>query len=133
MKFYELLNQYEMMLNILNIHQQRDRKPVDWLLGAHWANSIWFRELKISCEDFPKMIPLTEEESNQYIDQDTNEKASFKLNYRDKIIPIWVDDAGQQFYAIYEETLFSSGSYCLCPEIVLSDQIDSIIDQEFID
>ncbi len=84
MKFYELLNQYETMLNLLSIHQQKDRKSVDWLLGANWANSIWFKELKISCEDFPKMIPLTEEESNQYIDQDTNEKASFKLNYRDK-------------------------------------------------
>lgn len=133
MKFRDLLNQYETMLNILSIHQQRDRKPADWLLGAHWANSIWFRELKLSCEDFPKMEALTEIESEQYIDQETKEKASFKLKYRDKTIPIWVDDAGQQFYAIYEETLFSSGSYCLCPEITLSDQIDSVIDQEFLD
>ena len=133
MKFYELLNQYETMLNLLSIHQQKDRKTVDWLLGANWANSIWFKELKISCEDFPKMIPLTEEESDQYIDQDTNEKASFKLNYRDKTIPIWVDDAGQQFYAIYEDIMFSTGSYPICPEIILSDQIDSVIDQEFLD
>lgn len=40
MKFYELLNQYETMLNLLSIHQQKDRKPVDWLSGANWANSI---------------------------------------------------------------------------------------------
>ena len=40
MKFYKLLNQYETMLNLLSIHQQKDRKTVDWLLGANWANSI---------------------------------------------------------------------------------------------
>ena len=79
------------------------------------------------------MIPLTEEESNKYIDRDTNEKASFKLNYRDKIIPIWVDDAGQQFYPVYEDIMFSPRSYPICPEIILSDQIDSVIDQEFLD
>lgn len=133
MKFQTLLDQYETMLNILNIHQQRDRKPIDWILGAHWSNSIWFRESKLFCKDFPKMESLTEEEANNYIDKETNKKASFKLKYRDKVIPIWIDDAGQQFYAIYEDILFSSGSYCLCPEIVLSDQIDSIIDQEFLD
>lgn len=133
MKFYELLSQYETMLNILSIHQQRDRKPVDWLLGAHWSNSIWFRELKSICEDFPKMETLTESESEHYIDRETKEKASFKLKYRDKIIPIWADDFGQQFYAIYEDNLFITGPYPSCPEIILSDQIDSIIDQEFLD
>lgn len=133
MKFRDLVNEYETMLNILSIHQQRARKSVDWIMGAYWSSSVWFKNLKNYCEDFPKLVSLSDDESKLYIDYDTKEKASFKLNYRDNIIPIWLDDAGQQLYTIYKNTLFTTGSYSICPEIILSDQIDTIIDKEFLD
>ena len=81
MKFKYVLEQYEFMLEMMDLQAANNRKCADYLAGASFANQQWFREMKYLCKDFPKMVSLSEDEAEKYIDRETNEKASFKLAY----------------------------------------------------
>ena len=127
MKFELILNKYEDELFIIKSSKERKVRSNEYLEGAYNSNRRWFSSLKYLCEDFPKFKPLSEEESKLYLN-DKKEEASFKLEYRSNIIPIWIDDYGQQFYAIFNNHIVWTGSYPTFPEIIISDQIDNILD-----
>ena len=108
-KYFELLYQDELDF----IKRQKKYENEDHINGMYRMLRSMSRSLKLELEDFP-------------IIKDN------KFKYRNQIFDVLVDDYGQQLYIDYKGHTISGGSFNPSPEIDFSEQLDEILDEEYL-
>lgn len=146
-KFSNLLASY--LLNLENLKVRLSRKLIteDYFKGARDYNFKWFQDMKDllkSIEDniYGKKIndlSKGDKEKYEYLSKNEDSGISYRyepaylLKYRNKIIPVYVDDYGQQEFAVYNGVVISGGSYNFFPEEVFAYEVDRQLENEYLD
>lgn len=109
-----LIDIYENQVDWIRYHARNQYQSLDWCLGALRVNHFWLRQV---CED----ERLYEHEVVSYKELSFAEREQYKhpefgdvlkiLYYRDRVIPIYDDDYGQQDVAIIDGVIQGAGAY----------------------
>jgi len=139
-------------------HSRLDNKrDISWFKGYKDASFRYFQNLRMNFpESYPEIRKVTEKEKEKFtirnkkvaddLDVAINkvygntveknkeyeivEAPYGVLEYRDQIIPVYSDDAGQQDYCIFKNHTIASGAYELFPVSVFVYEIDYLMDVE---
>ena len=136
MNFKEILERYENDIEYANRMLTPDslsffKKTEEYWKGYKRASYKWFQDMKAELSFKPEVIDMTEEEKaeNIYIDEYNNYFYPDQwLKYRDELIPIYVDDYGQQEFIKYKNRFFYGGSYNIYAEYDFCSFIDTVKD-----
>ena len=129
--FETVLGEYNGIL--LYMHYRKRSHTEEYWKAFYEGASRMFRALKDMSLFSPETRSSTLEEKEQMKDPETGEGPVSMIDYRGEKIPIYVDDAGQQFYTIYKGHTWGTGAYNLFPEKEICDFVDSFIDQDIIE
>lgn len=107
----------------------------DVLSAAYSTERMAWFDIKRNLDYHPKVLlykDLSSEEIQRYDNQVTEDGFHFPLEgllmYRDKVVPFYDDDYGQQVFAVFEGETLPGGSYNPMYLTEFRDQIDSILD-----
>lgn len=136
MNFKEILERYENDIEYANRMLTPDslsffKKTEEYWTGYKRASYKWFQDMKAELNFKPEIVDMTEEEKieNIYIDEYNNYFYPCQwLKYRDELIPIYIDDYGQQEFIKYKNRFFYGGSYNIYAEYDFCSFIDTVKD-----
>lgn len=137
MDFNELLEKYENdMVHVARMTKADSlsffKKSKEYWDGYKKACFSWFQHMKNEIGFIPKIKQLTEEEIrvHKYIDESKQEYFPYKaLVYRGEIIPIYMDENGQQDFIVYHDKIYCGGAYNLAAENDFCFFVDKIKDE----
>ncbi len=111
MKYEDLISWYDQEIHWMVRLLKDDNSNVEYLRGYYAALRRNFREKKMDCEDFPKIT------------------RGSRFEYRGVVVKVYLDDPGQQLYAIVNGETISGGSFNGEPQYEFSEAIDYAIDK----
>lgn len=139
MKFEDLLKEYEQQLVYVNRMTNPNTLSFYHKTKEYWDGYLngcfhWFEKMKLECEDFNPIINQDfsgeEKEKYKYNIKNNNEEYPLYglLEYRGEKIPVYIDEDGQQLFAVYQEQEISGGGFNIHCEEDFCYMIDQIKD-----
>ena len=110
----ELIENYNNQVDWIRYHARNQYQSLDWCIGALKTNFNWLRDLSQGDRIFGyAIIPfedLSTETREQYKHPEFGDVLKI-LYYRDRVIPVYSDDYGQQDVAIIDGVIQGAGAY----------------------
>jgi hypothetical protein len=125
----EVIEIYNDQVERIMIYAKRQHKPYDWCIGALRTNFDWLRYLSPNDRVFEHTIvpfqDLSIETRQQYKHPEMGDVIKI-LHYRNRVIPIYDDDYGQQEVAIIDGQEIGAGTYNFFSTEEFMDAVDLI-------
>jgi hypothetical protein len=131
MEFKELLEIYKHQLYFIKRHQKLGSYTDDYLMGRRHANFRWFQDMLLFVVNREyEILDATEEELKAY--EHDGDWPSRLISYRGEIIPVFIDDYGQQLFTVIRGEEHSGGSFNIDAEEDFMYQMDAVLEEEFL-
>jgi hypothetical protein len=109
-----LVDLYEDRVEWIRYHARNRYQSLDWCIGALRVNFDWFRRISEDERPYEYEVITYKElsfaERGQYRHPELGDVTQI-LYYRDRVIPIYDDDYGQQDVALIDGVLQGAGAY----------------------
>lgn len=109
-----LIDLYEDGVAWIRYNAQNQYQSLDWCIGALKVNFDWFRRISEDERPYEHKVVSYKEwsfvERERYKHPELGDVLKF-LHYRDRVIPIYDDDYGQQDVAIIDGVIRGAGAY----------------------
>jgi len=130
--FDDIIWEHENHLNF--IKRSFDHLDKKYLKGMFEGLQREFRSAKFVCsnEEIFETRECTDEEKKKFKYKPRTLSLSYMLIYRNKIVPIYFDDYGQQFMMVYNKKEFSGGAFNSYCDFDFTCMLDDEIDDEIL-
>lgn len=135
MEFKDLLDLYLDNLDKIKIYETNNKYSKEYLEGYYSGIKETYKNSKRYFEDVIVIRRPNEKEEKEYQlkEGDIIYDLFELIEYRDNLIPVYLDDYGQQLFCKIKDIEIPGGSFSTNPEIYFTDCYDEIVDNEKFD
>ena len=131
MEFNDVLTAYAMQLATIKRFSEKGAYSEDYLLGRRVANFYWLQDMINFTGREYEILDATEEELKAY--EHNGDWPSRLISYRGEIIPVFIDDYGQQLFTFIRGEEHTGGSFNLFAEEEFMYEMDLVLEREYLE
>ncbi len=131
MEFNDVLTAYAMQLATIKRFSEKGAYSEDYLLGRRAANFYWLQDMINFTGREYEILDATEEELKAY--EHNGDWPSRLISYRGEIIPVFIDDYGQQLFTFIRGEEHTGGSFNFFAEEEFMYEMDLVLEREYLE